>query len=65
WEITRLWFYLLASAMAILVGIQLVIYWILLKVLDELSKQEALAKSQINVDDDIATEQVKEVSPVA
>lgn len=65
WEITRLWFYLLASAMAILVGIQLVIYWILLKVLDELSKQEALARSQINVDDDVATEQVKEVSPVA
>ncbi|NMC78481.1 MAG: glycosyltransferase family 2 protein [Chloroflexi bacterium] len=65
WEITRLWFYLLASAMAILVGIQLVIYLILLKVLDELSKQEALAKSQINVDDDVATEQVKEVSPVA
>ena len=42
WEIARLWLYLLGSAMAILVGVQLIIYWILLRVLDELSQREAL-----------------------
>lgn len=40
WAIERLWFYLLFSAMAILVGMQLLIYWILLQVLEELSKRE-------------------------
>ncbi len=41
WPLERLWFYLLFSAMAILVGMQLLIYWILLEVLEELSKREA------------------------
>jgi glycosyltransferase involved in cell wall biosynthesis len=41
WEISRLWLYLLGSAMFILVGIQLVIYWLLMRVLDELSQREA------------------------
>lgn len=40
WAISRLWFYLLASAMITLVGVQLVIYWILLRVLEELSRRE-------------------------
>ena len=40
WEISRLWLYLLASAMFILMGIQLVIYWILLRVLDEISQRD-------------------------
>jgi glycosyltransferase involved in cell wall biosynthesis len=40
WEIARLWLYLLASAMFILMGIQLVIYWILLRVLDEISQRD-------------------------
>lgn len=40
----RLWLYLLASAMLILVGIQLIIYWIILRVLDELSQREILTQ---------------------
>jgi glycosyltransferase involved in cell wall biosynthesis len=40
WEIARLWLYLLASAMFILIGVQLVIYWIVLRVLDEISQRE-------------------------
>jgi glycosyltransferase involved in cell wall biosynthesis len=40
WEIARLWLYLLGSAMLILTGVQLVIYWILLRVLDELSQRD-------------------------
>jgi glycosyltransferase involved in cell wall biosynthesis len=43
WDISRLWLYLLGSAMLILTGVQLIIYWILLRVLDELSQREALA----------------------
>lgn len=39
WEIARLWMYLLASAMAILIGVQLIIYWILVDVLDQLSNR--------------------------
>jgi MFS family permease len=48
WEISRLWLYLVASAMFILVGVQLIVYWIIFRVLDELSKRElteSLAKS--------------------
>jgi hypothetical protein len=44
WEIARLWLYLLGSAMLVLVGVQLVIYWILLRVLDELSQREMLTQ---------------------
>ncbi len=40
WDIARLWLYLLGSAMAILIGVQLAIYWVLLRVLDELSQRE-------------------------
>lgn len=40
WPMERLWFYLLFGAMSFLVGGQLFIYWILLQVLEELSKRE-------------------------
>jgi hypothetical protein len=40
WDVARLWLYLLVSAMAVLIGVQLVIYWILLRVLEELSLRE-------------------------
>lgn len=43
WDISRLWLYLLGSAMFILLGAQLIIYWILMRVLDELSQREILA----------------------
>ncbi|HSF81028.1 MAG TPA: glycosyltransferase family 2 protein [Anaerolineales bacterium] len=47
WEIARLWLYLLGSAMFILVGVQLIIYWILMRVLDELSQRQALTKKDL------------------
>ncbi|MCI0549853.1 MAG: glycosyltransferase family 2 protein [Anaerolineae bacterium] len=47
WEIERLWFYLLGSAMIFLVGIQLVVYWLLLRILEELSQREALTKQDM------------------
>jgi glycosyltransferase involved in cell wall biosynthesis len=49
WEIARLWLYLLGSAMLFLVGMQLVIYWILLRVLDELSRREQLTSGDLVV----------------
>ncbi len=47
WEIEKLWFYLLGSAMIFLVGIQLVVYWLLLRILEELSQREALTKQDM------------------
>ena len=44
WEIDRLWLYLLGSAMLFLVGGQLIIYWLLMRVLDELSRRESIAQ---------------------
>lgn len=49
WEITRLWFYLLFSAMSILVGIQLLIFWILMRVLEELSQREILSQKDLSL----------------
>ena len=39
WDIQRLWLYLLGSAMLFILGVQLVVYWVLLRVLDELSQR--------------------------
>jgi hypothetical protein len=47
WPIERLWLYLLGSAMMILVGVQLVIYWILLRVLEELGQREVMTKKDL------------------
>jgi glycosyltransferase involved in cell wall biosynthesis len=49
WEIARLWLYLLGSAMFILVGVQLIIYWILTSILGELSRREELTKRDLDV----------------
>ncbi|MFB0546952.1 MAG: glycosyltransferase family 2 protein, partial [Anaerolineae bacterium] len=40
WPIARLWLYLVGSAMLSLVGLQLMISWLLMRVLDELSRRE-------------------------
>lgn len=40
WEISRLWLYLVGSAMLVLTGVQLGIYWLLMRVLEELSQRE-------------------------
>ena len=46
-DIARQWLYLLGSAMFILVGVQLIIYWILMRVLEELSQREAMTKKDM------------------
>ena len=40
WEVVRLWLYLLGSAALLLIGIQLSISWLLMRVLEELSQRE-------------------------
>jgi glycosyltransferase involved in cell wall biosynthesis len=49
WEIGRLWFYMVGSAMVFLVGVQLVVYWLLLRILEELSQREMLTTQDIGL----------------
>jgi hypothetical protein len=49
WAIDRLWFYLLSSAMIFLVGVQLFVYWLLLRILEELSQRELQIKSDMGL----------------
>jgi hypothetical protein len=50
WDIARLWLYLLGSAMFILMGVQLMIYWILMRVLETLSQREILRTNDLRSD---------------
>jgi hypothetical protein len=50
WEIDRLWFYLLSSAMSFLAGIQLFVYWLLLRILEELSQREVLTRQDMGLE---------------
>jgi hypothetical protein len=47
WPVERLWLYMLGSAMLTLLGMQLIIYWILLRVLEELGQRELLTKKDL------------------
>ena len=48
WEIARLWLYLLGSAMLTLVGIQLALYWSLMRVLQEVTLRASLITQDLN-----------------
>jgi len=50
WEIQRIWFYLLSSALVFLIGMQLTVYWLLLRVLEELSKRELLTRQDMGLE---------------
>jgi glycosyltransferase involved in cell wall biosynthesis len=47
WDITRLWLWLLGSALLLLVGLQLVISWVLMRVLEELSVRETRTSEEL------------------
>jgi hypothetical protein len=47
WPIERLWFYFVGNALLILVGLQLVISWILMRTLEELSEREISAQRDL------------------
>jgi glycosyltransferase involved in cell wall biosynthesis len=40
WEIARLWLYLLGSALFILMGVQLIVSWVVMRVLEEISRRD-------------------------
>jgi hypothetical protein len=48
WPVERLWLYLLAGTMLILLGIQLVVFWVIVRVLEELSQREALVEADLS-----------------
>ncbi|RLC95773.1 MAG: glycosyltransferase family 2 protein [Chloroflexi bacterium] len=48
WTIERLWFWLLSAVLLLLVGLQLAVFWLIMRVLDELSRRE------LEVDRDLA-----------
>lgn len=50
WEIARLWLYMLGSAMLTLVGLQLILYWALMRVLKDVSLRA------LNVNQDLSPE---------
>ncbi|MBN1875862.1 MAG: glycosyltransferase family 2 protein [Anaerolineae bacterium] len=50
WDIDRLWLYLMAGAMLVLMGVQLVIFWVIMRVLDELSQREILIGADLECD---------------
>ena len=47
WPVERLWLYLLAGTMLVLVGVQLDVFWVITRVLDELSQRDALVKADL------------------
>jgi hypothetical protein len=49
WDFNRLWLYLLGSALFILVGVQLIVYWLLMRVLEDLSQRDIQAKQDLTV----------------
>lgn len=41
WDVTRLWFWLLASAGLVLIGLQLIVSWMLMRILERLSERQS------------------------
>ena len=47
WAVSRLWLYLLGSAMLVLVGLQLMISWVVMRVLEGLNQREQLVRADL------------------
>jgi hypothetical protein len=48
WPVSRLWLYLLGSAMLILVGVQLIVSWVVMRVLEGLNQRALLVTADLN-----------------
>lgn len=48
WEMNRIWLYLLGSAMMVLIGVQLMISWFVIRVLGELSNRAVFAEKDLH-----------------
>jgi hypothetical protein len=46
-DVGRIWLYLLGAAMLILTGVQLTIFWGLVRILEELSQREMLTSQDL------------------
>ena len=47
WPVSRLWLYLLGSAMLILIGVQLMISWVVMRVLEGLNQRDLLVTADM------------------
>ena len=47
WEIARLWLWMLGSALFLVVGIQLILSWLLMRVLETVSERDAFIRSEL------------------
>lgn len=47
WPVERLWLYLLAGTMGVIMGVQLMIFWTVMRVLEELSKREQAIRQDL------------------
>jgi glycosyltransferase involved in cell wall biosynthesis len=48
WTIERLWFWGLGAAMLLVVGLQLIVFWLIMRVLEELSQREIQVAQDMN-----------------
>ena len=48
WDISRLWFWMVSSAMIVLMGLQLLISWFVMQILAELSQRDVLVEDDMN-----------------
>jgi len=48
WPVSRLWLYLLGSAMLMLVGVQLMVSWVVMRILEGLQQREMLVVADLN-----------------
>jgi hypothetical protein len=48
WPVSRLWLYLLGSAMLILIGLQLMISWVVMRILEGLNQREMFVSADLN-----------------
>ena len=48
WDMTRLWFYLLAGAMLVIIGLQLLISWLVMRVLEQLAVRESSVQRDLS-----------------
>lgn len=48
WEFVQLWLVLLAAALLLVVGVQLILAWVVIRVLDELARREASAERDLS-----------------
>jgi glycosyltransferase involved in cell wall biosynthesis len=51
WPMSRLWLYMLVSAMGVLVGLELIISWLVMRILKDLSQRELLVQSDLGNED--------------